>query len=122
MCCILIVWTGCSTLQAQSSLEVGTLWHVASQKPVSLESLEADILEADVVFIGEEHYTPSHIEAAISVLDMLVKHQRHPGLAMEMLSWDGQAGLDRYINHPEMSVAQFLEESRWKENWDSSRN
>jgi len=52
MCCILIVWTGCSTLQAQSSLEVGTLWHVASQKPVSLESLEADILEADVVFIG----------------------------------------------------------------------
>lgn len=117
MCCILSVWTGCSTLQAQSSLEVGTLWHVASQKPVSLESLEADILDADVVFIGEEHYTPSHIEAAITVLDMLVKHQRRPGLAMEMLSWDGQAGLDRFINHPDMSVDQFLEESRWKNNW-----
>lgn len=114
---MLSVWTGCSTLQAQSSLEVGTIWQVASQNPVSLDSLEADILDADVVFIGEEHYTPSHIEAAITVLDMLLKHQRHPGIAMEMLSWDGQAGLDRYISNPDMSVQEFLKASRWKENW-----
>ncbi|MGD9852779.1 MAG: ChaN family lipoprotein [Nitrospirales bacterium] len=117
LCGILSVGTGCSTLQAQPSLEVGTIWRVTSQEPSSLQDLESDILKADVVFIGEEHYTPSHIEAALTLLDMLRKHQRHPGLAMEMLSWDGQPGLDRYINIPDIPDTQFLEESRWNQNW-----
>ena len=117
LCGVLSIWSGCHTLQAQSPLEVGTILRVATQEPVSLTTLESDLLSADVVFIGEEHYTPSHIEAAITVLDMLQQHQRQPALAMEMFSWDGQTGLDRYINNPQMSVTQFLEESRWKENW-----
>ena len=115
LCSILFIWTGCSTLQAHPPLEVGTIMRVATQEAVSLASLESDLLTADVIFIGEEHYTPSHIEAAITVLNML--RQRHPRLAMEMFSWDGQAGLDRHLKNPEMSVTQFLEESHWKENW-----
>ncbi|MDH5562004.1 MAG: ChaN family lipoprotein [Nitrospirota bacterium] len=108
---------GCTTLQPKPSFEVGQIYDVSDQTLLTVDDLIPHLLAADVIFLGEEHYTPSHIEAAITVLDMLRKHQRLPGLAMEMLSWDGQAGLDRYINKPEMTVAEFLEESRWKENW-----
>lgn len=108
---------GCTTLQAKPSFEVGQIYDVSDQTLLTVDDLTPHLLAADVIFIGEEHYTPSHIEAAITVLDMLRKHRHLPGLAMEMLSWDGQAGFDRYINNPEMTVAEFLEESRWKENW-----
>jgi len=108
---------GCTTLQAKPSFEVGQIYDVSDQTLLTVDDLTPHLLAADVIFLGEEHYTPSHIEAAITVLDMLRKHHRLPGLAMEMLSWDGQAGLDRYINNPEMTVSEFLEESRWKENW-----
>ena len=108
---------GCTTLQPKPSFEVGQIYDVSDQTLLTVDDLIPHLLAADVIFLGEEHYTPSHIEAAITVLDMLRKHQRLPGLAMEMLSWDGQAGLDRYINNPDMTVAEFLEESRWKENW-----
>lgn len=111
------VLLGCTTLQAKPSFKVGQIYHVADQTLLTVEDLTPHLLAADVIFLGEEHYTPSHIETAITVLDVLHKHQRLPGLAMEMLSWDGQPGLDRYISQSEMTVPQFLEESRWKENW-----
>ncbi|MEC4680118.1 MAG: ChaN family lipoprotein, partial [Nitrospirota bacterium] len=82
-----------------------------------LDDLVPHLLTANVIFIGEEHYTPSHLEAAQTILDILLAHQRHPTLAMEMFSWDGQPGLDRYIQQPETTVEQLLEESRWKKNW-----
>ncbi|MGH9895754.1 MAG: ChaN family lipoprotein, partial [bacterium] len=42
-----------------------------------------------------------------------------PVLALEMFSWDGQAGLNRYLLTREMSREQFLEATHWKENWGS---
>ena len=36
---------------------------------------------------------------------------------MEMFSWDGQPGLDRFIQQSDTTIEQFVEESRWKENW-----
>lgn len=72
---------------------------------------------ADVVYIGESHYTPSHIEAGLQVLQSLLDEGRTPILGMEMFSWDGQAGLDRYLNGENDSVEKFLAESQWKNNW-----
>jgi len=108
---------GCATLQAKSPFEVGHIYHVSEQKLLTLDDLVPHLLIANVIFIGEEHYTPSHLEAAQTILDILLAHQRHPTLAMEMFSWDGQPGLDRYIQQPETTVEQLLEESRWKKNW-----
>jgi uncharacterized iron-regulated protein len=36
---------------------------------------------------------------------------------MEMFSWDGQAGIDRYLKGDITSVDDFLTESQWKNNW-----
>ena len=113
----LSIGIGCSSLQGHPPLEVGTIFRVATQQSISLSELESDLRTADVIYIGEEHYTPSHLEAAITILDSLRHQHRNPALALEMLSWDGQPGLNRYITNPDMSVQEFLDESRWKENW-----
>ncbi len=108
---------GCSGLQAKATLEVGQIYQVSDQTLLTVDDLVPHLLAADVVFIGEEHYTPSHLEAAQTILSILLAHKRQPTLAMEMFSWDGQPGLDRYIREQESTIPQLLEESHWDKNW-----
>jgi len=108
---------GCATSQAKTTFEIGHIYDVARQQLISFEALLPQVLAADVIFIGEEHYTPSHIEAAQKILNALVANQRHPALAMEMFSWDGQDGLDRYIQEPGFTTDRLLEDSHWNTNW-----
>ncbi len=108
---------GCATIQAKPTLEVGQIYNVSEQSLLTVDDLVPHLLAADVIFLGEEHYTPSHLEAAQTILNILLAHQRQPTLAMEMFSWDGQPGLDRYIRKPETTIEQLLEESHWKNNW-----
>ncbi len=109
--------TGCATSQAKTPLAVDHIYDVSRQQPISFEDLVPQLLAADVIFIGEEHYTPSHLEAAQKILNALLAHQRHPALAMEMFSWDGQDGVDRYIQEPGFTTEQLLKDSHWNTNW-----
>jgi uncharacterized iron-regulated protein len=109
--------TGCATLQAKTTLEVDHIYDVSRQQPVSFDDLLPHLLAADVIYIGEEHYTPSHLEAAQKILHALLAHQRHPVLAMEMFSWDGQHTLDRYIQESGFTTEQLAEDSHWNTNW-----
>jgi uncharacterized iron-regulated protein len=109
--------TGCATLQAKTTFEVDHIYDVSRQQPISFEDLLPQVLAADVIFIGEEHYTPSHIEAAQKILNALLAKQRRPALAMEMFSWDGQQGLDQYIQEPGFTTERLLEDSHWNTNW-----
>ena len=108
---------GCTTLQAKPSFEVGQLYDVSNKTLLTIDDLTPHLLAADVIFLGEEHYTPSHLEAGQTILNRLLEHHRRPSLAMEMFSWDGQPGLDRFIHQSETTLEQLLEESRWKNNW-----
>ncbi len=110
---------GCTTLQAQTQARfaVGTIVDVGQHQSVSFEDLIPHLLAADVIFIGEEHYTPSHLEAAQQILETLLTLRRQPTVAMEMFSWDGQPSLNHYIEQPTFSVDQLLKGSRWKDNW-----
>jgi uncharacterized iron-regulated protein len=74
----------------------------------------------DVVYLGEEHQNPEHIKAALRVLKSLLARGRRPLLGMEMFSWDGQPGLDRYVEQKEITDRQFLEDTRWKQNWGAA--
>ena len=109
--------TGCTSIQAKTTFEVGQIYDVSRQQLISFEDLLPQVLAADVIFIGEEHYTPSHIEAAQKILNALVANQRHPALALEMFSWDGQDGLDRYLQEPGFPTERLLEDSHWNTNW-----
>ncbi len=108
---------GCTTHQAKPTFQVGQIYDVSKQQLLSIEDLVPHVLTADVIFIGEEHYTPSHLKAAETILSKLLEHQRQPSLAMEMFSWDGQPGLDRYIQKPEATLKQLFDESHWNKNW-----
>ena len=49
---------GCTTLHAKPSFEVGQIYQVSDQTLLTVESLIPYLLDADVIFLGEEHYTP----------------------------------------------------------------
>ncbi|MEX2492762.1 MAG: ChaN family lipoprotein [Nitrospirales bacterium] len=114
---IIYGFLGCTAVQVKPSFEVGQIYRVSDQNLVTVKDLTPHLLAADVIYLGEEHYTPSHLEAAKTILNILLAHQHQPSLAMEMFSWDGQPGLDRFIHHPEITPQQLLEESNWKNNW-----
>lgn len=78
-----------------------------------LKSLE----QYDIVYIGEEHYNPHHIAAALRVLAALRESGISPVLGMEMFGWDGQAALDRYLADETAVRPVFLEAVQWKSNW-----
>ncbi|OQW36751.1 MAG: hypothetical protein A4E19_21210 [Nitrospira sp. SG-bin1] len=71
----------------------------------------------DIVYLGEEHHNPYHIQAALKVLDQLVADGIEPTIGMEMFGWDGQPALDDYVATPQPATKEFLEQVRWKQNW-----
>ena len=84
---------------------------------MSYDDLKPVLLGVDVIYLGEEHYTPSHIQAALTIMDTLVASEKKAALALEMFSWDGQSALGRYGRDEITSQEQFLQESNWEKNW-----
>jgi len=109
--------TACATVQSHPVYQQGQIIDPALNTMVPFSEFRSALLGADVIYIGEAHYTPSHIEAGLQVLQTLLDEGRTPILGMEMFSWDGQAGLDRYLNGEVTTVKDFLTESQWKNNW-----
>lgn len=70
-----------------------------------------------VVYLGEEHYNPHHIEAAIRLLSTFMADGLRPALGMEMFGWDGQKAMDRYLSHEGTDRSVFLDQAKWASNW-----
>jgi uncharacterized iron-regulated protein len=94
-------------------------WQIL-ETPQSLTLSFEDWLEAlsskDVIYVGEEHHNRFHVIAAVKILEALVAKDRRPAVALEMLSWDAQPALSRYLSG-QTSKAAFLEEVRWEQTW-----
>jgi uncharacterized iron-regulated protein len=90
---------------------------VETGEPSSIEAWLPKLREFDVIYLGEEHQNPEHINAALLILNSLLAQGRRPLLGMEMFSWDGQQALDRYMAQEADADSQFLQEVRWKQNW-----
>ena len=95
----------------------GGSWTPARADSIAFEEFASRLAVTDVIYLGEQHRTRAHIEAAITVLEVLQQRQRLPILGLEMFSWDGQAALDRYLLDTTPAKMQFLQEARWQENW-----
>ncbi|MGH7231206.1 MAG: ChaN family lipoprotein, partial [Nitrospiraceae bacterium] len=93
---------------------------VKAARPISFEEWGDLLNDQDVIYLGEEHRNKWHIEAALRILRVLIERHRNPVLAVEMFGWDGQAGLNRYLSEEQTSRDQFLEASRWDQNWGGS--
>lgn len=84
---------------------------------ISFADLVKNLEQQDIVYLGEEHHNPYHIEAALKVLTQLVEDGIEPTIGMEMFGWDGQPALDTYISTTQPVTTEFLEQVRWKQNW-----
>ena len=117
MCVMLVATSACATVLSPGNYRVGQIIEPQEKTTLSDEEFRAILQSVDVIYIGEAHYTPSHVEAALQVLQSVVNGGRKPVLGMEMFSWDGQTGLDRYLAGVVTSTEDFLAESHWKNNW-----
>jgi uncharacterized iron-regulated protein len=79
--------------------------------------LMTNLEQVDIIYLGEEHHNPHHIQAALKVLDQLVADGIEPTIGMEMFGWDGQPALDDYVATRQSVTNEFLEQVRWKQNW-----
>ena len=117
--CVLLIQGGCVSTPLVSQFQVGQIIEVKTGKRIPFQALTSRLASVDVVYIGEEHYTPSHVEAAVQILDTFVTAGRKPALAMEMFSWDGQPALNQYTQLHTLTQEQFLKESHWEQSWGS---
>jgi len=95
----------------------GQVLEARTGQSIPFEDFLGQVAAQDVVYLGEEHQNRWHVEAAVRILDGLLAKHRQPVVALEMFSWDGQTGIDRYVSGEAQSKADFLQESHWEENW-----
>ena len=106
-----------ATVPSSGNYRVGQIIEPKNNNVLSDQEFRAILQSVVIIYIGEAHYTPSHVEAALQVLQSVVNGGRKPVLGLEMFSWDGQTGLDRYLTGAVTSTEDFLAESHWKNNW-----
>lgn len=117
VCGMLVATTATATVPSPGNYRVGQIIDPKEKTTLSDPEFRAILQSADIIYIGEAHYTPSHVDAALQVLQSVLNGGRTPILGMEMFSWDGQIGLDRYLTGTVTSAKDFLTESHWKNNW-----
>ena len=127
LCIVLACRAVESSVNEPSPLDSRTwqAWDVLDAKtgtPVKVDEWIETLSRYDIVYLGEEHHNPFHIEAALKILRSLVDRGLRPVLALEMFGWDGQAALDRYVAPDDSDVnrQEFLAEARWTQNWGGS--
>lgn len=115
-CWVMVAAPACAGVPPAPYQE-GQIFDLTKKTIIADSELRAILQSVDVVYLGEAHYTPSHVAAALHVLQILLDADRTPILGMEMFSWDGQAALDRYVKGEPMTKEEFVAESQWTNNW-----
>jgi uncharacterized iron-regulated protein len=120
----LILSLGCSpvrpTVSTSSHAEQwqsGQVIDTRSGRVLSPPELLKELKQFDIIYIGEEHYNPHHIAAAVRLLTGLLADGVSPVLGMEMFTWDAQPAVDRYLTDSSFGKDLFLREAQWKTGW-----
>ena len=101
----------------QSPPEVGEIVHLPTGTPVSMEQMLSVAADAHIVYLGETHDNPASHRLEVAVLqDLAARRPGRVALGMEMFSRAQQPVLDRWVAG-ELSEKEFLEQSRWFEQW-----
>jgi uncharacterized iron-regulated protein len=75
------------------------------------ESMLADLVRADIVFVGEQHNDPNTHLLELAVIEGLLRRRASVGVALEMFERDVQPALDEYVRGAS-TEDQFLAASR----------
>lgn len=89
-----------------------------SGEPVTFEEMLDDIVEAEVVYLGERHTLARHHGLQEQIISDLSARGLELAIGLEMLPVDLQPVLDRY-NSGEITFDEFAAEAGWEEIWDN---
>ena len=86
----------------------------AEKREVSPDELLADLLLAQVIFMGEFHDHVGHHQAQLTIIDALDNDERPLAIGLEMFRKDSQESLDLWTSR-ELPILQFL--PVYRDNW-----
>ena len=98
------------------SFEEGTIISAKTRKPVSFDTLLADLSSVRIVFVGEKHTDPVHHEIQLKVIKELYKTNPNLAVGMEMFDYTYQGVLDQWSDG-KLDQKEFLEKTHWYANW-----
>ncbi|CAE6951075.1 hypothetical protein ACOMICROBIO_GDFFDHBD_03646 [Vibrio sp. B1REV9] len=118
--------TGCtsttSSLPSATSSEVASFYdyqlYTPSGKPLSLNSLTADLKQADVILIGEWHTHAGIHRFQTDMLKQLASDARPVALSMEQITRNKQSVVDAYLNN-KIGEQYFIKQSNAWPNYES---
>jgi uncharacterized iron-regulated protein len=99
---------------------VGHVYEVRSGRFVDLAALEAAVVGAHFVLLGETHDNADHHRLQARLVRAAVANGRRPALALEMLDSGQQAAVDAALAGPRRSADAVAEAVSWsKSGWPS---
>jgi len=111
--------TGCQVfVPADPHPLIDKIWSVEDQKFISEESFGRRVQENDAIMLGETHDNLRHHQLQAQVINELVKTQRRPAVAFEMLNQEQQAVIVQFQASAKNKTDDFSQAVNWdKSGW-----
>lgn len=102
---------------------IDKIWSVQTQNFVTIETVKKQILDADVILLGETHDNARHHQLQGLFINHLVQNQRFPAVAYEMLDHPQQESINQFQKShkdntgktDQFAIAINWDESGWPE-------
>lgn len=98
------------------SFKENTIISTKVSRPVSFEELIADLIQAEIIYIGERHTHSAHHEVQLKIIEALYAKQPAISVGMEMFDCTYQDILDSW-SRKELDRGSFLKKTHWYANW-----
>lgn len=99
--------------------------NTATQQNITPEQLAADLSQADIVLIGEQHDNPTHHAAQLWLLQHTQSQRNSGSVVLEMLTPEQQGALDEVQQWLQQGGAtgkrSLAEKIQWNSAWDWSQ-
>jgi uncharacterized iron-regulated protein len=97
---LILLITGCQHFKPEYAITdhelIDKIWSVKAQQFVDPEALQQEILSASILLLGETHDNAIHHQLQAEMIAHLLKHNRKPAVAFEMLNRDQQDEIDQF--------------------------
>jgi len=117
---LLISFFICLTFDSCSGkeLEWYTVLRISDGKKVTFEQMIDDIINSDIIIVGELHDVKEHHQFQLKVIKSIYEKEKNIAIAMEMFRADSQDSLDKWVSG-NMALDDFIKVyyDNWRTGW-----